>query len=87
MITSSCRRPVPGGSPHDQEPRHLATRAGGRLQRGACHPRDLAERSLQPPEHLERPLGGLVRLQGVHPLESRKGSDGLGDLGVVLHGA
>ncbi len=43
--------------------------------------------SLQPPEHLERALGGLVGLQRMHPLEPRQGRDRLRDLGVVFHGA
>ena len=72
---------------HHQQAGHLAARAGGRLQRGACHPGDLAERLLEPPQHLERTLGRLIRLQRVHALEPRERGDGLGDLRVVLHGA
>ena len=51
---------------HDEQARQLARRAGRRLQRGAVHAGDLAQRALQPVEELERPLHallGLVRVQ------------------------
>ena len=56
---------------HDQQPGQLAAGARGRLQGRPRHPRDLAERLLEPPEQLERPLRRGVGLERVQPVRSR----------------
>ena len=48
--------------PHDQQARQLAAGARRRLQRGARHAGDLAQRLLEPPQQLERALHGRVGL-------------------------
>ena len=70
-----------------QEPRQLAVRPGARLERHVRQPRDLAERSLEPPHQLERALRVLGVLERVEASVPGQRRNALVELRVVLHRA
>ena len=71
----------------EQEPRELALRAGGRLERHRVEARHLREDLLQPPHQLERALRAVLLLQRVEAREPGKRCEALVDPRVVLHRA
>ena len=63
--------PVGEVGAHQHQPRQLALRAGGRLQRHGRQPRHLGQDLLQLPHQLERALRALVLLMRVQVREAR----------------
>ena len=73
---------------HDQQPGELAAGAGRRLEGRPRHPGDLAQRALEAPEQLERPLGGgvgLPRVQRAEPGELRQPFSAIFGLYFIEH--
>ena len=71
----------------EQQPGELAVRAGRRLQADVRKAADLAQRALQPPHQLQRPLGPLRVLRRVQPGVAGERRDLLVEARVVLHRA
>ena len=72
---------------HEEQPRQLPRRAGGRLQRRRRHARDGAERLLQLDEHLQPSLRPPGRCRRVDLAKGRDRRGLVTDLRVVLHRA
>ena len=72
---------------HQQEPRQLPGRAGGRLERRGGHAGDGAELLFQRRQQFQPTLGELGGRARVHGVESGVVRHGVTELGVVLHGA
>src|SRR4051794_4177124 len=72
---------------HQHQPRQLALRAGGRLERARVQPRDLDQRLLQAPHQLERALAAVLVLVGMEVAKAGEHHEPLVDARVVLHRA
>ena len=72
---------------HEHQPRELALRARGRLERDRVQPAHLGQDLLQAPHELERALRGLLLLVRMEVAEAGQVHDPLVHARVVLHRA
>ena len=72
---------------HEHQPRQLALRSCGGLERDGGQAGDLGEHLLEAPHELERALCALILLMRMQIAEPRQPPDALVDARVVLHRA